>query len=279
MNAHLDLDALADVLADEPPAGALAHLVGCADCRAGLEDLRAGSELVAGALAGLPDPELPPGLVERLDAALRDGALTTAAVTTLPVARNRSTRWLTAAAAGVVLLGGAGYGVSQLTGRPSGSSSSSTAAGVRGSTTAPAGAPIVRDQPGTDYTDAHALAAAVPALLGGAADTMSLKAAGPSPLSGSTAPQEAAPLARSAADPLAGLRTPAGLADCLTALLPADDPAVRPLALDYAAYRGTPALVVVLPATDPARVDVFVVGPGCSRANDSTLLYTSVPRA
>jgi hypothetical protein len=288
MTGHLDLDSLADVLADEAPADALGHLAGCAPCRARLEDLRAGSELVAGALAGLPDPELPPGLVERLDAVLRSGAGagTGAVVTTLPVARDRGApRRLAAAAAAVVLLGGAGYGLSQLN-RPS-DPTSSTAAARAGSTAASPAGPIVRDEPGTDYADAAALAVAVPALLTGAADTagtMTLKAPGaaPSAPSAASAPSTEADrqssMAKSAADPLARLREPAGLADCLLALLPPDDPSVRPLALDYAAFRGTPALVVVLPARNPARLDVFVVGAGCSRADDGTLLYTSVPR-
>lgn len=282
MTGHLDLDSLADVLADEAPADALGHLAGCAPCRARLEDLRAGSELVAGALAGLPDPQLPPGLVERLDAVLRSGAGAGpgAAVTTLPVARDRGApRRLAAAAAAVVLLGGAGYGLSQLN-RPS-DPTSSTAAARAGSTAASPAGPIVRDEPGTDYTDAAALAVAVPALLAGAADTagtMTLKAPGAAPSAPSTEADRQSSTAKSAADPLARLREPAGLADCLLALLPPDDPSVRPLALDYAAFRGTPALVVVLPARNPARLDVFVVGAGCSRADDGTLLYTSVPR-
>ncbi|MCU1591491.1 MAG: hypothetical protein JWP11_2747, partial [Frankiales bacterium] len=81
-----------------------------------------------------------------------------------------------------------------------------------------------------------------------------------------------------AADPLARLRSNAGLAECLLALLPPDDPSVKPLALDYGSYKGTPAMVVVLPGSAPRKLDVFVVGPGCSRANDSTLFYTSVDK-
>jgi hypothetical protein len=282
MTGHLDLDTLADVLADEAPPDALGHLAGCAPCRARLEDLRAGSELVAGALAGLPDPELPPGLVERLDAVLRSGAGagTAAAVTRLPVARDRGApRWLAAAAAAVVLLGGAGYGLAQLH-RPS-DATSTTAAARAGSTAASPAGPIVRDEPGTDYADPAALSVAVPALLAGTADTagtMTLKAPGAAPSAPSTEADRQSSMAESAADPLARLREPAGLADCLLALLPPDDPSVRPLALDYAAFRGTPALVVVLTARNPARLDVFVVDAGCSRADDGTLLYTSVPR-
>lgn len=53
---------------------------------------------------------------------------------------------------------------------------------------------------------------------------------------------------------------------------------MRPLALDYARYRGMPALAVVLPDPDPAKVSVFVVGPDCSRNDDDTLFFTRLAR-
>jgi hypothetical protein len=34
----------------------------------------------------------------------------------------------------------------------------------------------------------------------------------------------------------------------------------------------------VLPSALPKKLDVFVVGPSCSQANDSTLFYTSVDK-
>ena len=75
------------------------------------------------------------------------------------------------------------------------------------------------------------------------------------------------------------LRTADGLAACLAALLPPDDTSVRPLAVDYAAYQGQPALVVLLPADDaPEKVDVFVVGAGCTVGDDQTLFFTRLDR-
>ena len=88
------------------------------------------------------------------------------------------------------------------------------------------------------------------------------------------------------AAPVATVRPPgdlerlvrATLAAYAVALLPPDDPSVQPLAIDYASFRGQPAMVVVLPGSVADKLDVFVVGPGCSRANDSVLFYTSVDK-
>jgi hypothetical protein len=259
---HLDLDALADVLADGPAPG---HLAGCADCTAALDGLRQASARVTGELAELPPVPLPADVAARLQTV--ESRPVASSVTTLPAPRpaGRSTRrWVPAAAAVVLLLGGAAYGVSRLSGGSSGSSTSA-AAGSKAAAGPATGAELARNDSGADYTGRADLAAAVPALLAGTA-----KPAAAAPLTGAQT--------RAAADPLARLRDNAGLADCLLALLPPEDPSVRPLALDYARYKGAPALVVVLPSAVPTKLDVFVVGPGCSRANDSTLFYTSVDK-
>ncbi|MCU1692730.1 MAG: hypothetical protein JWM64_1821, partial [Frankiales bacterium] len=80
-----------------------------------------------------------------------------------------------------------------------------------------------------------------------------------------------------AVDPLARLRVPAELAACLGELAGPDTDVV-PLALDYARYRGAPALAVVLPSARADRVDVFVVGAGCTAGDDQTLFFTRQPR-
>ena len=78
-------------------------------------------------------------------------------------------------------------------------------------------------------------------------------------------------------DPLTRLRAPDALADCLAALTgPGVD--TTPLALDYAAFEGRPALVVVLPSRQPDRVDVFAVGAGCRQGDDQTLFFTRLDR-
>ena len=287
MTEHLDLDALADVLAGEP---APPHLAGCAQCSAELAELRAADARVTAALQGLPEPALPADLPDRLAAALaREGRGSATGVTTLPAARSRRpARWLPAAAAAVLVLGGGAYALTQVRAGSDGSSDSSAAAG-----TAASAAPLVRNSTGTDYSGRTDLAAAVPRLLTGAA----VSAMAPAPAAGaggSGGPAHsdsskvttgttggsgsvAGPMRAAGADPLARLRTDPGLADCLAAVLPADDPSVRPLALDYAQFRGHPALVIVLPGTSEKSLDVFVVGPGCSRADDRVLFYASVP--
>jgi hypothetical protein len=136
-----------------------------------------------------------------------------------------------------------------------------------------AGDGLPRSDSGTDYGDDAAVRAALPGVLAGSAAAATMAAPLPAP----GAAQDSAASA-SVADPLERLREPAGLASCLAALLPPEEPDVRPLALDYATYAGAPALAVVLPDPDPAKLSVFVVGPGCSQADDSTLRFVRVDR-
>jgi hypothetical protein len=291
---HLDLDELADAIAaDDVPDGTAAHLADCATCRAALDELRVASARISTDLAALPAPTLPEDVAARLGGALsaapREAAevpASSASVTTLPTAARWSPqRWLPAAAAIVLLLAGAGYGISRL---PGGSDSNTASSGSAAKAAAAPEVGIVRNSSGADYLDRASLTAALPQLLAGTATAQrdAVAAAPAAPLSGAAPVSSAAPTSgtgagattRMAADPLARLRDNAGLADCLLALLPPDDPSVRPLALDYASYRGTPALIVVLPSQLPRKLDVYVVGAGCSRANDSTLFYASVDK-
>jgi hypothetical protein len=142
---------------------------------------------------------------------------------------------------------------------------------------------------GTDYTRGS-LPAGLRLLLGGTAGSgtgasVSGGTAGdartgePSSGSAEVAPSISA-LSSPPGDPLAGLRTSAGLARCLTALLDpgADVEEVLPLAVDYASYEGQAALVVVLPADKPDKVDVYVVGAGCSPADAQLLYFTRLAR-
>jgi hypothetical protein len=76
---------------------------------------------------------------------------------------------------------------------------------------------------------------------------------------------------------LARLRTAEGLDACLSALLAAEEPGTRPLAVDYARYDGQPALAVVLPDPDPAQAAVFVVGADCGAADADVLLFRRAP--
>jgi hypothetical protein len=199
----------------------------------------------------------------------------TATVTTLPPAGGRTAmRWLPAAAAVVLLLAGVGYGITRLGNDDGGATAASGNAAKGGAAST---LDLRRSSTGTDYSDRASLAAAVPSLLAGR-DVKAGVTAQTAPAA-TEAAKDSLPLTMAAPDALARLRSTEGLAQCLVALLPPDDPSVVPLALDYAMFRGAPAMVVVLPAADsPAKLDIFVVGPACSPANDSVLFYTSVDK-
>lgn len=284
---HLDLDALADVLAGE---GDRAHLDGCASCTSRLAELAAADRRVSSVLGALPAPPVPDGLGARLTAALdaepplaaapRSGA----SVTALP-SRSAGRRWLPAAAAAVLLVSGGGLGYALLQGP--GSGGGDTAAG--GAVADLAAPDVPRSDTGTDYADADAVRAVVPGVLGGSAGATTMLSENadeaqartqdaPEPVaeSGGTASGAQDPAAASSGDPLARLRTSEGLAGCLSALLPPEEPDLRPLALDYAQYAGQPALAVLLPDPDPDMISVFVVGPDCAPGNESLLQFQRV---
>jgi len=278
------LDALADVLAAEATPVVAEHVDGCPVCAPALADLQAVLPAVEVALAGLPDVPAPTWLQERLTSALAAEQSEAAAgpvygsqptpitepsaapppapvaglATVLPLPARRPRSWLPwaggAAAAAVLVVGGL-----VLAGR--GSSPSTSLATSAAGRLAPG--PVVNDT-GTDYgRDGKALAAAVPRLLA-ATDTPKPAAA---TLEASAAPMTA----------LARLRTPAGLASCLASLTSPDVPGV-PLAIDYAAYAGQPALVAVLPSTRTGKVDVFVLGADCSATDAKVLYFARVAR-
>lgn len=276
MSNHLDLDTLADVLAGETES---AHLEECESCRAALAELETALTEVASVLAALPDPELPAGLAERLDAAVarERRALTAPAVaaTVTPLAGRRTSRarFLPVAgglaAAAVLVVGGI-----FLVDNTGGSSKSTTATRAQDSS-------IARNSTGSAYRkDGKLLAAELPALLKGEAAGLT-PAEGAAPLAPSSqadrSATKSAPLALSEAAPLAALHTTAGLASCLSALSDPSDPGI-PLALDYAAFDGQPALVVVLPSATADKVDVFVVGAGCTASDAKLLFFTRLAK-
>lgn len=289
---HLDLDALADTLAGEG-AGA-DHLSTCASCTSRLAELTAAEARVTAVLATLPPPPMPGGLAERLSAALAAQAPLTAqpssTVTPLPSAAPQR-RWLPAAAAAVLLVSGAGIGYAVLD-RPGGGGEDSSAAAQDA---------LVLNASGTDYGDEAAVAGVLPAVLGGTAGTVDRYTAQAAPEArtttdgtssedtaagssgGTSQAQEDAALTAQApaagalpADPLERLRTPDGLAGCLAALVPPEEPDLQPLALDYAQFQGAPALAVVLPDPDPAKVSIYVVGPACAQGNEDLRTFLRV---
>lgn len=280
-SAHLDLDALADVLAGERPEDP--HLAACASCRERLAVLEAAQGRVAAALAALPDPALPDGLDDRLAQDLRAAAGARGTVTPLPHRPRRA--WVPAAAASLVLVLGGGLGWALLSGSGTGadeattsaaggtagsdgsaesaeSSESSDGAGSSGAAGTTAAALPPRTATGTDYADASQRVAALPRLLDSAAGPVLESAPGPAAL--------AAP-----GDALARLSDPQALAGCLSAVTSGGS---EPLAVDEGRFAGAPALAVVLPSSDPEEVVLHVVGPACAETDADTLLVTPVPR-
>lgn len=262
---HLDRVTLADLdegLLDAPAATqARLHLAGCPECR----DRLASVVGVRTALAGAPAEPLPASVGARLDAALK--AADRSAPVTLhreaPAAAGR--RWrpgggvlAVGAAASIVLLLFGALAIGALKG---GNGSSVTGAGRPGSNARSGGAAgggVVAS--GRNYT-AATLAAAVPGLV-----------AGPG-----RAAQGAAPDAVPKAPAVAELGRPGALAPCVTEL--AGRSGVSPLAVDLARFAGKPAAVVVLPETGrPSTLDVWVVGPGCTRGDPQVLYFTRLPR-
>lgn len=286
---HLDLDALADALAGEADDAGSAHLGSCASCTSRLAELQAAEAGVLASLAALPDPPLPDGLAERLSAALAaepplsQGARSS--VTALPQRAPRR-RLLPAAAAAVLLVSGAGLGYALVQGG-AGDDAADTASEAAGGAAA-----LPTSSSGTDYGDPGAVTAALPAVLSGTAagtaGTAMDSAAGaakgqtqgaPPPADASRMAQLPAPaVAAAPVDPLVRLRTPEGLDDCLAGVLPPDEPDLQPVALDYAQYQGAPALAIVLPDPDPAKLSVYVVGPQCAQEDAQVLTFLRVDR-
>ncbi len=233
------------------------HVATCPDCQ---DDLRTQVQVRA-LLAALPDPgPTPPDVVDRIEATLRrlradepDGRheQSTAASTVVPLAPTRERRhrgWLAVAAA-VVLLGAGGAALSQVVPGSRGAGDATAGAALRESPhkqaapDSPTGA-LHAVASGTDYT-ADRLAAQVDQVMSDRAVS-------------------------AAAAPTGPLATPAGVAACLAAL---GAPQSTPLLVDVARYLGSPAAVVVVPASGGGR-EIWVVSTTCSPGKDGTRYFT-----
>ena len=251
-SGHLDLDALADVLAGERDA---AHLRTCRPCADRLAELAAADVTVSAALGALPPPPLPDGLPARLARAVQEERRRELAVVR-PLRRRRAPAWLPAAAASAALVMAGAVGWSVLdpsAGQDSADTTASEAGGGGGQEAGPeAASGLALPSATTDWADEAARPAALARLL-------------------APADRTAAP---PAGDGLDRLRDPAALAACLAAL-PGGGEDV--LAVDYAQHAGAPAVAVVRPA-DPGSVEVTVVGSGCSAGDPDLLDRAVLPR-
>lgn len=222
-------------------------------------------------------------------------------------------RWAPAVAAAVMVVAVGGLGYAVVSNNGGGDDASTTSADSAAAPAAPEAAslpPIPTSQSGTDYAQQARVEAVLPGVLAGdlkSGRTSSSNEVLPGeskladrgfgtvvPQGGAASPdpRAAAPsssttfssgggdsdLQGATADPLSALREPVALEACLSAVLPPEEPGVRPLALDYATYQGKPALAVWLTDPDPAKVSVFVVGPQCSAADAALQFFTRVDR-
>ena len=297
---HLDLDALADLLAGEGTDEQLAHVGDCPVCAGALDDVDRGSRSVQAVLAALPPPVVPPELTARLERALaaeqqvraspdtaglgpaghdgadeddvRPGAVQAGgSVIALPRPRPARSPWPLRAAAAVVVCGL--LAATGLALRGAGRDDSTTTSGTAAATAdrpAPASAPGAGSEP---ETDAGTGSGAARAATDYPSDPAGLQAAVTALLRRGPQPPAALLSPPAPDDPLGRLRDPAALAGCLSAL--PGGAGRTPLALDPASVQGAPALVVVLPTGTPGTVEVVAVGPGC-RAGDAQVLLARV---
>ncbi len=281
-DGHPAVDTLADLgagLLDERTSDGLrTHVDGCARC-AEVEDRLA---VVRAQLAALPPVPMPPTVAARIDTALRRAAPSKAAasgatrgrpaasgtVLPLPDRHRRPGRFTMpagAVAAGVALLlaGAVGFGAlrSGETNHTSSATAGRKAAGAPGAI-----APAHPVASGRNYS-ATTLVTGVRALVttSAAADSRGRAADGSSSPGLTSLPADAA---------LGRLRQPAALQACVTEL--AGQPGVRPLAVDYARFQGAPAVIIVLPDRDPAKVQAWVVGPNCAASQADLKRYAVV---
>jgi hypothetical protein len=220
--------------------------------------------LVRGMLAELAPVTMPPDVVARIEQALaaeRPPAAAAAAptpgpaTTVTPLAARR--RWaparlLQAAAAIVLVGGGLVVAVNAVGSDESGGAATALDGGRSGA------APEVQ----VDTVSASGQQYTQTGLTTQVADLLAGREASASP------PAAAAAL----------VRDEDRLASCLAALEMGLDDVVAPIAVDAGSYEAQPAVVVVLPALDAGRLDVFVVEPACSTADARLIVFRSIDR-
>jgi hypothetical protein len=255
---------------------------------------------VAGLLGSLraDDPAIPDHVATRIDAvlaelrraepagsapaaALADGDEATAgsraggdgspSATVLPLPARRASgtsrtfRWVVGAAAAVVVVGA---GAAVVRGGLSGSDSSGGTAVMAEDAAGDRGAAPIRTS-GTDYRSDD-LAAQAQALVAKALDGSG------APVAPAETPEVVPTDAASPGTASRDLLSDATLAACLEQLT--GGPGATPLAVDQGSYEGKPADVVVLPSPDDAaRLEVWVVGPGCTRESVELYEFRTIP--
>ena len=279
---HPDLVVLGDLtdgaLPDEERTAVERHLAGCEDCRSTDKRLAA----VRGSLQDLGPVQMPAAVGARVRRALAQetpvgepGPSVPAGgrpVPAVPAARRRSWRAGPGlVAASVIVLLVAVLGGAVLAGRHSDGESASSSAGSAGqaeSGASPRNSVRTRtSSSGVNYTPST-LPRQLDRLLSVGQAGPDRSSAGASTAGGSGTRQSGA---------LEALRSPARLARCLDAVT--DSSIQTPIAVDYASWRGQPAVLLVLPGSTSGRLVVYVVPPSCGTSASTSLLYfAQLPR-
>lgn len=270
MKGHLDADILAEyragLITGRRGRGIAAHLSGCAACTA----LGARLAQVSVLLAAAPAPALPDALTRRIDSALAAAAESPdfSKRTVVPppspargAGRHRFAgirlRVLAPAAAGLVLLAGAVYGLSQL---QSGSTSSTASSSGSAPAAGPANVPAAGLAPSGSAR--HAVAG------GSNGSAPVVYVASDTDYQPATLRQQLT--AQLAARPsLRAVPAPAGLSACVRRITNGSPR----LLVEQARYRGAPATVVV--ESEGAGERALVAGANCS-ATDSDIIASTV---
>ncbi len=246
--AHLDYDVLADLaegLLDEEFAGSVqAHLADCAECRARSEDLFSVSELLAAA----PMPMMPPDLAMRLDKLVMAEAERGSVSDLATRRRMRSVRFMSVAAAVLVVTGGGLAGRSLLTSENSKDTAASIQAPESAADSGSAPSSLSRSrltvqsvESKTDYRKATLASQVTQQIQSGESRTLSVK------------PSKQ-------------------LIDCVNLVSGGS----RTLLVDQAQYEGQPAtIIVVSPGTGSN--EIWVVGPKCSANDRDEKLHQQIP--
>jgi hypothetical protein len=247
--AHLDYDVLADLaegLLDDEFAGSVqAHLAECAECRARSEDLVSVSELLAAA----PMPMMPPDLALRLDKLVLAEAEKGSVSDLAARRRMRSVRFMSVAAAVLVVGSGGLAGHALLTSDTSKNSTAAVQAPVRPEAAA--------GQPDSSFDGAQLSVRSV----------KSKTDYRPATLAGQVTEQIQAGDSRSMS-----VTPSAQLIGCVKLVSGGS----RTLLVDQAEYEGQAAtIIVVSPGAEPNVV--WVVGPKCSANDRDEIMHQQIP--
>lgn len=245
--AHLDYDVLADLaegLLDDEFAGSVqAHLAECAECRARSEDLVSVSELLAAA----PMPMMPPDLALRLDKLVLAEAEKGSVSDLAARRRMRSVRFMSVAAAVLVVGGGGLAGHALLTSDTSKNSTATVQAPVRPeaaagqSDSALAQLSVRSVKSKTDYRQATLAGQVTEQIQAGDSRSMNV--------------------------------TPsAQLIGCVKLVSGGS----RTLLVDQARYEGQPATIIVVSPGSGSNV-IWVVGTKCSTSDRDEIMHQQIP--